>query len=104
MARDKVTTPVMIRAQATILIMVTVSPNSSTPQIILVIDSKVVKIAAVDAPTCLMPICSSDRATTVHSRAKTVEMNQACGVSVVKVNSPVPMPKIPIAIEDISAT
>ena len=75
-ASDSVTTPVIIRAQATILIVVTVSPKSSTPQIMLVIGSKVVKIAAVEAPTCLMPICSSERATTVHSNANTVEINQ----------------------------
>lgn len=77
LASDRVTTPIIIRAQAMILMVVTVSPKSSTPQMILVIGSKVVKIAAVEAPTCLMPICSSDRATTVQSSANTIEIYQA---------------------------
>lgn len=74
LASESITTPIMIREQAMILTVVMVSPRRITPQTILVMGSKVVRIAAVEAPTYLMPIWSRERATTVQSREKAREI------------------------------
>lgn len=101
-AKDKVTTPTRIKAQASSLMPVSFSPNRITLKITLVIGSKVVKIATGAAPTCLMPTCNKESATTVQSKAKMKEIIQALVVKA-KVNCPVPWPKMPIQIADIKA-
>ena len=74
-------TPAKISMQPAIFVTDNVSPRRIQPNRTLVTGSKVLRIAAAEAPTCLIPSWTRQSATTLHRIEKTAERIQAFGVN-----------------------